>query len=202
MGAGQGKAGRMLHARRAAAPSGKDARGVARHAVGGVVQRAVVGRPGLVEIGQVARDAVGGRVRVIPGFLVLVALGAVIDGMGSHQREPGMRPPLLGQEFRAPFLGGMAGLAIGPEFSLMDVAMAISAGGAHRIELQILVAIHAGDGGMAAREGKARLAMIEIEEALGRLPSLLAMAVAALHGNVAVRIGLALGGLGMPGQEK
>ena len=69
--------------------------------------------------------------------------------MESHQGELGMGLRFDRKEFRAPLFWGMARLAIGSEFSLMDVLVAVGARGADGVEFQILMAIRARDRSMA-----------------------------------------------------
>lgn len=193
MHAGQGKAGKAQVIKLGTEPR---VHAVARLASRGETGGGMVGIGGLLELGGMATDAIGGESLELAHRRILVAAVALQQCMRSHQRKA-VEVLLHGLHPDPPALYRVAIFATGAELAPMDIRVAVRALRARVPEHQVGMALPAGDPFMHPAQGKLGLVVIKLRDIADRLPG--CEAVTILARQIQITVGAARSGLALAG---
>jgi len=191
MHAGQGKAGETQVIKLGSEPG---VYAVARLAGGGETGGGMVGIGGLLELGGMAADAIGGESLELAHRRILVATVALQQGMRSHKRKA-VEVLLNGLHPDPPPLYRVAIFAAGAELAPMDIRVAVRALRARIAEHQVGMALAAGDSFMHPAQWKLGLIVIKLGDIADRLPG--CEAVTILAWQIQITVGAARSGLAL-----
>lgn len=138
----------------------------------------MVGIGGLLELGGMATDAIGGESLELAHRRILVAAVALQQCMRSHQRKA--VEVLLDVLYpHLPAFYRVAVFATGPELPPMDIRVAVGALRARVAEHQVAVALPASDPFVHPAQRKLRLVVVKFRNVANRLPGREGVAVLA-----------------------